>query len=143
MATRRGAWIWNRVFDNGYPFDMFLISHLFYNILKVAPGLAQTFMQRKLLRRFDLENFGLTPLHNLFDQSPTISDELPNRIMSGSIAIKPNIEKIIGPKTCQFEDGTIVDDIDAIILATGYEFGFPFLEPGIITVNNKRVNAYK
>ena len=28
----------------------------------------------------------------------------------------------------EFKDGSSVDDIDVVILATGYSFGFPFLD---------------
>lgn len=43
----------------------------------------------------------------------------------------------------EFEDGTFEDDIDAVILATGYRFGFPFLDKSVIDVVNNKVELYK
>jgi len=143
LVTRRGSWIWNRVFDSGLPMDMFLNSHKMDKMLKICPRIVQALSERKLLQRCDLETFGLMPSHHLFQQHPTINDDLPNRILCGTVIVKPNILKFIGPKKCQFEDGTVVDDIDCVVLCTGYEFGFPYLEPGIISVNNNRVAVYK
>lgn len=42
-----------------------------------------------------------------------INDELPNRIASGTIRIKPVIEKIT-EHGVQFTDGTRVDDVDTV-----------------------------
>jgi dimethylaniline monooxygenase (N-oxide forming) len=71
-----------------------------------------------------------------------VNDDLPNRIASGAVVVKPNVRKIT--KTgVEFEDGSLVDNIDVIILATGFKFGFPFLEEGIIEVKNNKVDLYK
>lgn len=41
-----------------------------------------------------------------------------------------------------FDDGTVEDNIDVIIFATGYSFSFPFLE-GLIAVTDNEVSLYK
>ena len=42
----------------------------------------------------------------------------------------PLLSKILpGTKTCVFKDGTVVENIDAIILCTGYQHSFPFIHP--------------
>lgn len=33
----------------------------------------------------------------------------------------------------EFEDGSVVDGVDTVVTATGYNVRFPFMEPGLIT----------
>lgn len=97
---------------------------------------------KKLNERFDHAKYSLQPNFPPFSSHPTINDDLPNRIICGSIKIKPNVKKFT--KTgVEFEDGTFEDDIDAVILATGYRFGFPFLDKSVIDVINNKVELYK
>lgn len=97
---------------------------------------------KKLNERFDHAKYSLQPNFPPFSSHPTINDDLPNRIICGSIKIKPNVKKFT--KTgVEFEDGTFEDDIDAVILATGYRFGFPFLDKSVIDVVNNKVQLYK
>ncbi|KAF3835056.1 hypothetical protein F7725_027614 [Dissostichus mawsoni] len=64
LSTRRGAWILNRVGDNG--------------------------------------------------QHPTVNDELPNRILSGTVQVKPNIRRLQG-SSVEFDDGSVVEDVDLVV----------------------------
>jgi dimethylaniline monooxygenase (N-oxide forming) len=57
----------------------------------------------------------------------TISDELPTRVLYGTISIKPNVKEFTQNGVI-FDDETKVDNIDIVILATGFKFSFPFLE---------------
>lgn len=75
----------------------------------------------------------------VLDQHPTINDDLPNRIISGRVQVKPNIREFTETSAI-FEDGTR-EDIDAIVFATGYSFSFPFLE-GFKVVENQ-IPLYK
>ncbi len=34
----------------------------------------------------------------------------------------------------EFDDGSVEDDIDVVIFATGYKFGYPFLPGGVVEV---------
>lgn len=96
------------------------------------------------MKRFDLRLYGLMPAHHFFQQTHTVSDELPIRILSGAVQVKTNIERAIGPKRLRFADGTEVDDVDAVVLCTGYKIGnFPYLEPGIIDTEDYQVELYK
>ena len=51
-------------------------------------------IERKLNKRFDHERFGLRPAHRFLEAHITINDELPNRIASGTVLVKPNIQKM-------------------------------------------------
>lgn len=76
----------------------------------------------------------------IFDQHPTINDDLPNRIISGRVLVKPNVQEFTETSAI-FEDGTR-EDIDAVVFATGYSFSFPFLEGCVKAVENQ-IPLYK
>ena len=84
------------------------------------------------------KKYGLRPNHLPDAQHPTVCDDLSNRIITGSIIVKPNIRRI-GKTSVEFDDGSVVEDVDAIIYATGYVFGFPFLDKSVINVVNNKV----
>ena len=50
----------------------------------------------------------------MFSQHPTINDELPNRILSGTVQVKPNIRRFQG-SSVEFEDGSLVEDVDLVV----------------------------
>ena len=49
-------------------------------------------------------------LIRLFSQIPVINDDLPLRILSGSVILKPNVKEIRG-STVVFDDGSIVEKV--------------------------------
>ncbi len=71
-----------------------------------------------------------------------VNDDLPNRILSGTVSVKPNIQEFRGSSVV-FEDGTVEDDIDLVVFATGYTFSFPFLSSHVIPVSKNKVSLYK
>ncbi|XP_062616301.1 flavin-containing monooxygenase 5-like [Saccostrea cucullata] len=145
LSTRRGSWIFNRVADHGLPGDFvaFRRSLRAFGVLMSYFGTdVNDVIANRLNERFDHAKFSLQPNHPPLAQHPTVHDELPNRIISGSIIIKPNVKKFT--KTgVEFEDGTFEDNIDVVFLATGYIFGFPFLDKSVVEVKNNKVDLYK
>uniref|UniRef100_A0A8C3TXT2 Flavin-containing monooxygenase n=1 Tax=Catharus ustulatus TaxID=91951 RepID=A0A8C3TXT2_CATUS len=141
LSTRRGAWILNRVGDQGYPIDTILTTRMKTFLQKlVSSSMACDYMEKKLNARFDHSRYGLKPKHRVFNQHPTINDDLPNRIISGRVRVKPNIREFTETSAI-FEDGTR-EDIDAVVFATGYSFSFPFLE-GCVKVVENQISLYK
>ncbi|XP_075038594.1 flavin-containing monooxygenase 5-like [Mixophyes fleayi] len=142
LSTRRGAWLLNRVCDNGFPLDVVLFTR-FYSILQDAfPSLANNYLEKKLNSRVDHENFGLKPQHRVLSQHPTISDDLPNRIISGKVLVKTNVKRFTETDAI-FEDGSVEKDIDFVIFATGYSFSFSYFDDSVIKVENNEVPLYK
>ncbi|NXI03795.1 FMO5 monooxygenase, partial [Pachycephala philippinensis] len=140
LSTKRGSWVLHRLADSGYPSDFSYISRftqLLQNLL--PPNVISFFLERKLNARFDHTLYGLKPKHRVLDQHPTINDDLPNRIISGRVRVKPNIQEFTETSAI-FEDGTR-EDVDAVVFATGYSFSFPFLE-GFKVVENQ-IPLYK
>lgn len=50
----------------------------------------------------------------MFSQHPTVNDELPNRILSGTVQVKPNIRRFQG-SSVEFDDGSVVEDVDLVV----------------------------
>ncbi|XP_025944981.1 dimethylaniline monooxygenase [N-oxide-forming] 5-like isoform X3 [Apteryx rowi] len=141
LSTRRGAWILNRVGDQGYPIDVILTTRM-KNILSklLTPSMVSDWSEKRLNARFDHSHYGLKPKHRILHQHPTVNDDLPNRIISGRVRVKPNIQEFTATAAI-FEDGT-KEDIDAVVFATGYSFSFPFLEDCVTVVENQ-ISLYK
>ncbi|KAM9384190.1 flavin-containing monooxygenase 5-like [Pholidichthys leucotaenia] len=142
LSTRRGGWILNRVSDNGMPVDL-LFNRMLNNIRKILPfGLFNSIREGRLNRRFDHSLYNLKPKHRLFSQHPTVNDELPNRILSGTVQVKPNIRRFCG-SSVEFDDGSVVEDIDLVVFATGYTFSFPFLASQVVSVSKNKASLFK
>ncbi|XP_064283569.1 flavin-containing monooxygenase 5-like isoform X1 [Passer domesticus] len=141
LSTRRGSWVLHRVADNGYPFDISYLSRFMQLLQDLVPqSIRNFFMEWKLNARFDHTLYGLKPKHGILDQHPTVNDDLPNRIISGRVRVKPNVREFTETSAI-FEDGTR-EDVDAVVFATGYSFSFPFLESCVKVVENQ-IPLYK
>ncbi|TDH08159.1 hypothetical protein EPR50_G00095250 [Perca flavescens] len=142
LSTRRGAWVLNRVGDNGLPLDLQFnrVTDSLRSILPFAVfcGLGE----RMLNQRFDHTLYNLKPKHRLFSQHPTVNDELPNRILSGTVQVKPNVRRFQG-SSLEFDDGSVVEDVDLVVFATGYRFSFPFLASHVLSVSENKTSLYK
>ncbi|XP_018589728.1 dimethylaniline monooxygenase [N-oxide-forming] 5-like [Scleropages formosus] len=142
LSTRRGAWILNRVGKNGIPLDL-LFNRVMYLLGYVLPfGFLCSLWECAVNKRFNHTLYSLKPKHRLMSQHPTVSDELPNRIISGTVLVKPNICRF-QDSSVVFEDGTVEDDIDLVVFATGYRFAFPFLSSPVLSVSENRASLYK
>ncbi|XP_069133491.1 dimethylaniline monooxygenase [N-oxide-forming] 2-like [Argopecten irradians] len=131
MSSRRGTYVIQRAADHGVPFDHLALNRF---SMKLPWSLMRPLFFHRLNRRYNHANYGLSP-NKRFDASVlTISDDLPNRILLGTINIKCNVKEFTVDGAI-FEDGTELKDIDVVILATGFNFDFPFLDDGIIKID--------
>ncbi|XP_073448969.1 flavin-containing monooxygenase 5-like [Aquarana catesbeiana] len=143
LSTRRGAWVTHRVAKNGYSRDIANLSRFQNLIRKILPSSVTNYMVESALNnRFNHCNFGLLPQHRFSGQHPTVNDDLPNRIVSGYVQIRPNVKEFTSTDVI-FEDGTVEENIDAVIFATGYSISFPFCDHSLLRVNNNKVYLYK
>lgn len=106
----------------------------------------------------------------LFSKILVINDDLPLKILSGSVIIKPNVKEIHG-STMVFSDGTFVEKIrhvcfpehfqdhnlklqlnahfssssqvDVLVFATDYNYDFPYLPSNAMYKSGHRVGLYK
>ncbi|RXM95373.1 Dimethylaniline monooxygenase [N-oxide-forming] 5 [Acipenser ruthenus] len=85
---------------------------------------------------------GLNWTLGLFSQHPMVNDDLPNRILSGRVQVKPNVSEFRSASVV-FQDGSVEDRIDVVVFATGYTFSFPFLDDSVLAVADNQVSLYK
>lgn len=75
-------------------------------------------------------------------KEPVFNDELPSRIICGSVTVKPLVKEFTETAAI-FGDGTSEENVDIVIFATGYSVAFPFLEDSVVKVEDNRVSLYK
>ncbi|XP_033758877.1 dimethylaniline monooxygenase [N-oxide-forming] 5-like [Pecten maximus] len=141
LSTRRGTWVYNRIAKSGIPVDMLLTRQVNWIKTLLPESLISHLVERQLNARFDHAKYSLMPKHKVTAQHPTINDDLPNKIANGSVIIKPNI-KCFSETEVEFDNGT-KEEVDAVILGTGYIFGFPFIDKSIFNVKDNQVDLYK
>ncbi len=82
----------------------------------------------------------LNPQHDVFAKGITINDSWPLQILKGRVEIKPDISRFrkIG---VEFEDGSY-EDIDSVIMATGYEIDLP-IDSSVIPIERNQFHLYR
>jgi cation diffusion facilitator CzcD-associated flavoprotein CzcO len=137
ISTRSGAWIIPK-YVFGRPADQ---------VVKTNPRLPLGLQRRMgaVMQRIvsgRMEDFGLpTPNHRFLEAHPTVSSELLLRLGSGDAVAKPNVSELLGDRV-RFEDGS-VEQVDAIVYATGYKISFPFFDPEFISAPGNVLPLYK
>ncbi|NWR64954.1 FMO1 monooxygenase, partial [Bucorvus abyssinicus] len=143
ICTRQGAWLFSRVFDHGYPWDMVFHTRLMKLIRSSLPGpLVRRLINHWVNQRFNHENYGLQPEESSLLREPVLNDDLPSYILTGRITIKPGVK--------EFKDNSVVfhncpeeEPVDIIVFCTGYDFSFPFLPEAVVKVENKHASLYE
>jgi len=93
--------------------------------------------------RFDHETYRLRPEHLAFGQHPTVNDALCNRLISGTVVAKNNVQELTESGVIFELDDDKETPVDSIILATGYEISFPFLDRSLVWSANGKINLFK
>jgi cation diffusion facilitator CzcD-associated flavoprotein CzcO len=137
VAARRGVWVLPK-YMNGKPSDKSAMPTWMPRKLGQA-------MARKVIKKTigNMEDYGLPkPDHEPLEAHPSVSGEFLTRAGCGDIKFKPNIKALEG-RQVRFEDDS-VEDVDAIVYATGYNIRFPFFDdPAIQPDAENRFPLYK
>ncbi|GFS56495.1 dimethylaniline monooxygenase 2 [Trichonephila inaurata madagascariensis] len=144
LSTRSGAHVINRIGPKGLPYDYLLITPYIYQLLDILPARVAGWLFETcyLDVLYEQKLYAVKPDHHVFQKDPILNDHIGSKLMSGAVIMKPDIQ-------CFTEDGVIfegdseVTQADAVIMATGYTWKFPFLEEGIIERENDKINLYK
>ncbi|XP_053103230.1 flavin-containing monooxygenase 3 [Hemicordylus capensis] len=144
ISSRSGSWIMSRVWDNGYPWDMLVITRFELFLRSILPTAITNWLYVKQMNKwFKHENYGLMPLNGTLRKEPVFNDDLPGRITCGTVIIKPNVKEFTETSAI-FEDGTMQEGLDYVIFATGYSFAYPFMDDEtILKSRNNEVTLYK
>ncbi|KAH7704888.1 CBN-FMO-2 protein [Aphelenchoides avenae] len=145
LSLRKGAYIIGRLGDRGRPIDLNLLTRFrTYFINRYTPKwLLSRQMKRLLQRRFDHALYGLMPEDSVLTSQVSLSDDLPSRIMTGTVVVKPAIKEFTSTGIV-WSDGTTTEHVDAVICATGYEMSFKMVEEGSrVPVEGNFARLYK
>lgn len=143
LSTRQGSWVIGRMSNNGLPLDMTHITRFKTILLQLLPKtLLNWAAERTVNQRYDHSLYGMKPSHRIMDRKPLINDELPDRILQGALAMKPNLTGFKGSGVV-FEDGTVEENIDAVVFCTGYKGTFPFLPSALSEGPHGELTLYK
>jgi cation diffusion facilitator CzcD-associated flavoprotein CzcO len=138
VSARRGVWVLPK-YMNGKVADKAVMPAWIPR--KLGLKVARAAIKRAIGR---MEDYGLPkPDHEPLEAHPSVSGEFLTRAGCGDIAFKPNISELMGRKV-RFEDGS-VEEVDAIIYATGYNITFPFFagEPTLNPDSENRFPLFK
>ncbi|XP_044528987.1 dimethylaniline monooxygenase [N-oxide-forming] 1 isoform X1 [Gracilinanus agilis] len=143
LSTTGGAWLISRVFDHGYPWDMVFTTR-FQSVLRncLPTPVVNWLIGKRMNGWFDHANYGLVPENRTFLRELILNDELPGRIITGKVSIKPSVEAV-KENSVLFKNTPKEEPIDIIVFATGYTFDFPFLDESIVKVENNQASLYK
>ncbi|XP_034438986.1 dimethylaniline monooxygenase [N-oxide-forming] 5-like [Hippoglossus hippoglossus] len=142
LSTRSGAWVVSRVGQEGFPADLVGTSRMHLMIRKLFPSWINSILEKKLNEAFDHTLYGLKPKHGFFAQIPVVNDELPARILAGRVQVKSNVKEFSGSSVV-FVDGSVINKVDVVVFATGYNYSFPFLPSALQAKCGYRLRLYK
>ncbi|XP_074524012.1 flavin-containing monooxygenase 5-like [Halichoeres trimaculatus] len=142
ISTRSGAWVVSRVGRGGVPRDLVGTSRMDMIIHKFFPSWISSMVEKKLNQVFCHRLYGLEPKLSFFKRFPVVNDDLPARIITGRITVKPNVKEFSGSSVV-FEDGSVLEEVDVVVFATGFDYSFPFLPPDLQTKCDYRLRLYK
>ncbi|XP_007480830.2 LOW QUALITY PROTEIN: dimethylaniline monooxygenase [N-oxide-forming] 4 [Monodelphis domestica] len=142
LSTRSGTWVLSRLSKDGYPLLMILLTRFLHMVSGMLPSPIRNWINDKQFTKwFNHKNYGLS-IPKGQTQTLIINDELPSCILCGAITVKANVEEFTETSAI-FEDGTVEEDIDVVIFATGYTFSFPFLEEPTRSLCKNKIYLYK
>ncbi|KAK6189090.1 hypothetical protein SNE40_005133 [Patella caerulea] len=137
-STRRGAWVISRTGLWGIPADLLANNRFVFSLPR---NILQWLVEKTANLRIDHKQYGLEPKHGALGAHPTINDELPFQMLNGKIRIKPNIVQFT-EDGIMFEDGSF-EKVDALILATGYDYQVKFVDEKVLKIENNRVDLFQ
>ncbi|XP_074652669.1 dimethylaniline monooxygenase [N-oxide-forming] 2-like [Tubulanus polymorphus] len=136
LAIGRGTTLLSR-YINGLPIDTTI-----RRILLWVPGaIVNANVKRIANAHIDHEKYGLKQPPNVIKGPICLNETLPDLIRNGSVAIKYETTRI-DERGAEFNDGSR-HDFDVIIMATGYDFEYDFIDPAIITDSHGRLKLYR
>ncbi|KAL0933856.1 dimethylaniline monooxygenase 2 [Colletotrichum truncatum] len=139
LSHRNGTWIASR-WRNGLPTDLLVTRwrrQMSFALQSRFPDLANKLTQ--LATGILMRQFGeIDPSFRLFEgavplslHATACSDEVLQLLRDGKVTSLHGIKRFTGPRSIEFDDGTILEDVDSVICCTGYKADFdlvPFLE---------------
>ncbi|XP_054767683.2 flavin-containing monooxygenase 5-like [Lytechinus pictus] len=139
LSLRHGAWCLPRFFYNKQS-----VVDFFSQRWKtwIPPRLLMNWLVNKLNYDMDGKILGLQHSKGPFNIHCMVNEGIPTSIMEGRIRIRSGIDRFEG-SSVHFVDGSMIEDIDFVIFATGYELKFPFFKKDIIPDGYDKIELYR
>ncbi|KAI0377321.1 putative dimethylaniline monooxygenase [Hypomontagnella monticulosa] len=138
-SHRRGFLVIKR-WRNGSPTDLLStrrrrqmamsLQSNFPNFSRMLVDLGCRFLMRSNWGKLD-PAWRVTPFPSPTLSLPSTGENIIDAFKDGSLISLHGLKRFVGPRSIEFDDGTVLDDVDAVISATGYEADFsvaPFVE---------------
>lgn len=139
MSHRRGGYVFP-TWRNGVPADLMVtwrrrqmgawFQRTLPSVYKWCTDKGLTFLCRKQWGELKPE-WRVLPAPSIALSLPGASNSLIPQLQEGKITSLHGIKRFLGPHSIEFDDGTVLDDVTAVICCTGYSANFdvaPFLE---------------
>lgn len=142
LAHRRGANIMCRTDADGLPGDLLqspIACVFMWWIEQFMPSLAGKILDSVFSSSFK-KKYGYNDPAWGFENKPSIgdgvhtvtcNDGLIPSVKSGKLLSKPAIKRISGPSALEFDNGEVIEDVDAIIMCTGYRNDMDMLSSAV------------
>ncbi|XP_046579584.1 dimethylaniline monooxygenase [N-oxide-forming] 2-like [Haliotis rubra] len=136
-SVGEGMWMIPSCVENGTPYDLLLIKR---SIMRTASKFSKVTADM-CNSRLDHVLGGLAPSTPPANSRLMVNDKVQYNIVSGRIKVVKSLTRI-GPHEAEFDDGTILKNVDAILFATGYKLSVDFLQEPLIGEKSK-LSLYK
>ncbi|XP_076315927.1 flavin-containing monooxygenase 5-like [Tachypleus tridentatus] len=143
LSARSGCWIIPRTSPGGKPLDTSLCRRWCNLIWLYTPyKLLRYFVDTFAIKHTDYSPYCFRCKRSILEQCSTLNDEMQHVIQSGAVTVKGNIRKFT-ENGVVFEGEETEYEVDIVILATGYDIKFPFLDQKIVSVKKQQMEMYK
>ena len=135
ISTSNGALVVPRICENG----SLSIEKDTIRIVEYLPPFIKNAIRKKLMQKigFHISSVETFDMKTESVSNIIINDEIGIRVFSGKVKVRAAIEEV-KDKTIYFKDGKVENDIDAIILCSGYQRSYPFLKKYDVRVEKHR-----
>ena len=137
LSLRRGyRFVPKHIF--GLPTDAVL-----YGVIPPPRGVSLSGDPTRMIDAFvgDVTRLGLpAPDHALLESHPIMNTQVIHYLQHGDLTAKPDVVRLEGPSV-HFADGSI-EQIDLVLLATGYRYLLPFLDEDLLAWDRGRPELY-
>ncbi|GIY63242.1 flavin-containing monooxygenase 5 [Caerostris extrusa] len=117
--------------------------HRRYNVTVLPSSYMEKKLEKSLNKKMDHKKFGIKPYHPVTSQTPTVSDEIQYKLLTGAVTAKKDVKEF-SQNGVLFDGEEEITPIDVVIFATGFYIKFPFLTDDILRVGkNNKVLLYK
>ncbi|XP_071498266.1 flavin-containing monooxygenase 1-like [Diadema antillarum] len=128
LSTRTGTWLVNRMQKDGMPRDM-TIHRRYINAMPVSWKLKR--FEQDSIGRMDPTLIGIASSKRYGTTTVMINDDLGAMVMNGKVKTKPGISRFT-ENGVVFEDGSEIENLDAVVFATGFKIDTPFVDKSIL-----------